>query len=650
MEIVYFWIEDFKNLKKIGINFGSEYEFAIDKIDDSAIYLNAKKNEKFVGNFYNNERIANISVLVGMNASGKSNLLSVLRIVCSYSSFANQWAIDKKLMQKKYLLIVKDNNEYHYLTSKNINIDLSKSKLQLSPISINNIQIQSIFYASAIEFTCYPINLYRAADCGVDVSSDYLLYEESKNNQGISTHKHEETLRQIQFIDFAKNNSISGLENTYYPNQLELYSKSMKDSITVEYNEVSAGKKNEVTNSIIRYFRDEFEYMLNKFDSEIDSNGLDDSQKYKLALLNHLLSYLILWFNTSNNKDIIPIGVDREKWLKEYDNMANNWKQNIESEYIKQHKYKSNCEFDILELDGKSFEEVIINFINCQNFLVAKPILEFWKLMKELISKSSLDFSIGSTLEIKVTIDKEDYRDFVKIQDSFLAELNKKSFIGHGFISVDWYGLSKGEKAYLNLFSRFLFAKQQILEQANISNNLLIMLDEGEDGFHLEWQKRYVKNIIDILPEIFQTEKWKPNIQIIFSTHSPISLADVPNDRITYLAKIDEYSKVLKDDERPNTSFADNIHHLMSHTFFQDGGLAMGDFAKQKIKTIQRAIEQGNLSKSLLNQIYLIGEPIIRRQLLKLYEEKKPFDLNERMAQLEHELAKLKNQKENDKN
>lgn len=82
-QLVFFWIEKYRNLRNAGFNFGSEYVFSVESVDGTLV-VDKVKNEKYMPDFFLSEtkkRVRNVSAIIGENGSGKSNLLSALRIV-----------------------------------------------------------------------------------------------------------------------------------------------------------------------------------------------------------------------------------------------------------------------------------------------------------------------------------------------------------------------------------------------------------------------------------------------------------------------------------------------------------------------------------------------------------------------------------------
>jgi hypothetical protein len=205
-----------------------------------------------------------------------------------------------------------------------------------------------------------------------------------------------------------------------------------------------------------------------------------------------------------------------------------------------------------------------------------------------------------------------------------------------GFIDIspgNLIELSSGEKAVLDLLSRFHFSIQEIKKESNeigdeadiFPRHFCILLDEGDMGFHPVWKKKYVKIIVDVLPKLFEEFK-NSTVQIIFTTHDPLTLSDMPNTNVIYLKKEKEFCKVLQleDSMRPKKSFGANISTLLSDSFFVDDGL-VGDFAIQKInKTIEWINDPKDMSNVEYHEkvIEIIDELLLKKKLAEMFTEK----------------------------
>ena len=219
------------------------------------------------------------------------------------------------------------------------------------------------------------------------------------------------------------------------------------------------------------------------------------------------------------------------------------------------------------------------------------------------------------------------------------------------------YGISSGERALYTFFSRLIgeiFGKQGEIHHAAINKiihdnkydgkTIIILLDEPDLQLHPEWQQKFIDMLLHLLWLYFP----KVNFQIIITTHSPILLSDIPKSNVIFIDKNFDGSSRVCNEVDFNETFAANIHSLYNNSFFLDG-IPIGCFAKRKLEELYNRINNGVLSDNIIEDIYRIGEPIIRGVLLKLYDEKrKSSKKSERIKMLQKELSKLKEEPNND--
>jgi hypothetical protein len=106
------------------------------------------------------------------------------------------------------------------------------------------------------------------------------------------------------------------------------------------------------------------------------------------------------------------------------------------------------------------------------------------------------------------------------------------------FIKFDWPGLSSGQMAMFNIFSRFHYLRSLDVNNMNLnspnkepvgewklSKNIIIFIDEGELYFHPQWQKEFLATLLKGLKYIFyysdkpetNEDKTSRNIQLVAS-------------------------------------------------------------------------------------------------------------------------------------
>jgi len=73
MELVYLWVENYKNIHKQGFNFSPRFRC---EYDDEKNELTIDENDDYIENFFGKN--INVTAIVGKNGSGKSNLLQAL--------------------------------------------------------------------------------------------------------------------------------------------------------------------------------------------------------------------------------------------------------------------------------------------------------------------------------------------------------------------------------------------------------------------------------------------------------------------------------------------------------------------------------------------------------------------------------------------
>lgn len=184
-----------------------------------------------------------------------------------------------------------------------------------------------------------------------------------------------------------------------------------------------------------------------------------------------------------------------------------------------------------------------------------------------------------------------------------------------------------------------------------VYKHINIIFDEVELYFHPEFQKNFISNLIQNLT-ISEFKDFSFNI--IFSTHSPFILSDIPTENILRLSE----GIPLSSNDGAN-SFGANIHDLLADEFFL-GGNTVGKFASNKIdkiinqvycqykiNEINKDIENSyfaaktnavliNLKEEMENElknfsfyknediskiISMIGEPLISKKLDEMFKE-----------------------------
>ena len=194
--------------------------------------------------------------------------------------------------------------------------------------------------------------------------------------------------------------------------------------------------------------------------------------------------------------------------------------------------------------------------------------------------------------------------------------------------------MSSGQMSFISLFARLY---QFVTKPGDgIERPVVIFLDEAETTLHPEWQQRLVSYLIRFL-NVFMPER---RYQLIFASHSPTLLSDIPKGNCVFLQWSEKNDKnglpinesvpfTVKDGECENT-FGANIYDLYHNAFFLEHG-AIGEFAEEKIQDALKAVKKAAttelvgdknapLDKEIDLLMNLVGDRIVHRYFQRLKE------------------------------
>lgn len=273
---------------------------------------------------------------------------------------------------------------------------------------------------------------------------------------------------------------------------------------------------------------------------------------------------------------------------------------------------------------------------------LSRIVPEFIDYLDNLINSESIQLDpTGNGLILKIDENSEQY--FKELMQFYLKVKGVTPFL-----KFRWRSLSTGEQSFLSLVSRFHHLKHHEIGSDNLKKDLIILIDEGDAGYHPEWQRQFFKNTMEFISKLFADH----NIQLIFTANAPFLTSDLPKYCVNFIEKISSDEVVIHEKQNSRSeTFASNIHTLFSDSFYMDGAL-IGSFAKYKIDTIIKYLNSKDYIDQKLHYkktIDLIGEPIVRRKLQTMWNEK--FGLDQELAfllsQVEEVRNKIKNRNQN---
>lgn len=185
-----------------------------------------------------------------------------------------------------------------------------------------------------------------------------------------------------------------------------------------------------------------------------------------------------------------------------------------------------------------------------------------------------------------------------------------------------------------------------------------IIFDEIELYFHPEYQRRFIFELLEKLKKIEKNIENIKGINIVFCTHSPFILSDIPKQNVLFLGENEMGNK---------NTFTGNISMMLSSSFFMKD--LIGEFLKRKINQLLEKLNQQKeeyrkeeedkkkqkkrkyKSKMLMDNtekleafkfIELIDEPILKHKLKEMFRETYPDFWKDREKQMkENELKDL---------
>lgn len=617
------------------INLGGEFIYSFNK-KDSVIYISRKRNDDFLEGFFDKTnldcKLLTVNAIVGQNGTGKSSILDSIRSLFIENSSALP-------INNTFLFFETENKDKIKIVSsiydrKGVTVVKSSQNDLIIPQTRSNSDYQTIYYSPHFDFKHNP-NFDNIDN--FDISFDKFLEEDLE--------------------DLSNKKSAQSGWN-YSPSQELLFKNSIRQILFLASDLVN---KEKIFHDLFNFPQFGDARLVIRGHKEEKEWNTPSSFRPGLAVIKKKLKEeLDDWHKVRKFKSQGRVSnqIDVNKYILKR-NIIGDLISVLERQMEKQNTYLSQGRFEYENFERDSLREnahdSFLMFIDsCYLSEGANKIKAFdYEIIKQLIHElySSIDkIEIERNVENEgLVVNSEDAIKILQLQRDFIHSLfnyydffyeNKKINSLEKNNRIDGFinympttkRLSSGENALLNLFSRlydFLNSKLSgVTQQLNQTKNYILLLDEADLGFHPVWKKKFVNSIIKTIPYFFNMIDSKPTIQILFTTHDPLTLSDLPNKNIVYLYKDSESSetKVLDYEDllRPNKSFAANITDLLADSFYIEDGL-IGDFAKEKLKDIitwldnKDEIKNAEKYKSIVK---IIDEPIVQRKLAEMYDSK----------------------------
>ena len=222
-----------------------------------------------------------------------------------------------------------------------------------------------------------------------------------------------------------------------------------------------------------------------------------------------------------------------------------------------------------------------------------------------------------------IIVDTEHWEEFGGFLDDYTEAMKRFDFLEFSYEPV----LSSGEMSFLSMFARLydfldrMNGSREMLDQMRKNNyppneiptrlvrrsfspQTLVFLDEAETTLHPEWQRCIVLFVISF----FNAATFDCAPHLVFATHSPMILSDVPKGNVAFLDDSGQARLPL------HNTFGGNVYDLYRLGFFMENG-AVGAFAVDKIKA---AMGQSDINVKKGEREFVIdhvGDGLVRTYL-----------------------------------
>ncbi len=644
MELLYVYIENYRNLVKREFNLSGNFKF---KLENETLH-NTEVSPCIPEDFFG-ERINNVTVLIGENGSGKTTFFRFLTthlVAGNYDGVVQFLAVFRNVDNQ-----CQDDLKPEFKVLKN-GLDEIKLDFQHEIVEEPLSQVHTISYTP-----------YSALDKGESILldqignwinlSDIAMLRGDFESQ---TNKDRRELDNTSFIEVANlmrtmniKREVELMANPIYkkfrmPHYIATKIRVPSESLDIikEY----FTNYNLATETDQRGIKD-YIYEIEKIvkNKNWDEVNRPDTLFFLTLIIEVFSSEVSAWFQSAHlyQSDIEEHYKSRElvlnsvlEWLREVDFINDrkyNWLDLYASMEIKKSilfttfltTLRSNLPILMKVFSGKDSSPEIENYV------------DGWKYRYLFLTDCQKQEEIS------------DFNDLVRFLNS-ISRYTRPFVFEYLDSHLSPYIMSAGESLNLKLYSRLL--SSQVWDNVRISldkKTLVLALDETDMGLHPRWQQSFISDLLKFLNELLAYHMPNDQLikaQVILATHSPIFLSDIPSSNIVWLSTNSD-----KLNPKGTSGFAGNIFDLFNDNFFLDNTY-IGAFAKSKIDSLISYLSdegEGNNKEwdriKARQVINLISEDILRLTLEGLFDDKFRSDDPDWIQRRIEELIRLQNRK-----
>lgn len=661
LELVFFYINQAssKFIEKTGFNFSANYNFYVEYIDGKYVLKQNVCKNLLPTDFFDRQKcVTNITAIVGENGAGKTTLLNMLsdyygsvkdkehdsvydnyfmekyekdkklaiyredaELVCYHNldNFVNETEVKEVCLQQgspELAEIIRDNKAFEniskicisnsmYSLEDGVSTHESISKISLNVNSLKT--LKSIFYKKKCRKETFCVGGYYEIQ-------DIVCYVKKANEF--------QQILDMLYLQYVNENNIESMFVKNIVGTLEIKFQTVIKLLEDRYKGFTEEKRNDLP--LIKYFNEMVNKRLAGFDFELMKTDI-----FVVIYIN--LLYELLVYRRITECDGEQSINNKEELVKYITNAIN--------ELLRQNdRYAGIFQENLQEI--QEYERVIAN---CRMYHCSLP-------LSDLAYVSYKEVEHGS----------EAYNQFLELIKKSVYE-RKYSYVLK-YIDIGGLRLASGERALLNFFSwihmvpYFNYISNDVVE--SLRENVLLLIDEIDLYCHPLWQQKLLNYLIEEIKAEYSDKK----VQIIFTTHSPIVLSDMPRSNVIFLKREKDKCHIDNEDNHEET-FGANIYKLFNDAFFLGKKGQIGEFAREKIQAIIDKIKPDTRNmeeviypslteeeiRSLEQQIALIGEKIIKDKLYEMLYKCKynSLDLRQKKIKIyEEKIKRLQNEED----
>ena len=658
LELVFFYINQASSnfIEKKGFNFSANYYFYVECIDEKYVLKQKACKNLLPSNFFDEQEcITNITAIVGENGAGKTTLLNMLsdyygsvkdeehapaydnffmekyekdktlaiyleasELICYHNidNFVNEAGVKECYLHQgssELAEIVRDNKGFEniskicisnsmYSLEDGVSTHESISKISLNVNSLKT--LKSIFYRKKFRKETSCVGGYHEIQD--------IVCNAKKPNEF-------QQILDVLYLQYIRENHIESVFVNNILGTLEIKFQTVVKYIEERYKDFTEEECKELP--LRKYFDAMIKQKLSGFNFELMKTDI-----FVVVYIN-LLYELLVYCRQSEfiNEQLICNKEDLVTYIS----------YKINELLQRKDKYATLFQEDFQEI--QEYESVMEN---CRMYPCSLPVSDW-----AYVSYKEIEYG------------NEAYDQFLALIKKSVFERDRSYVLK--YIDIGGLRLASGERALLNFFSwihlvpYFNYISNDVVE--SLRENVLLLIDEIDLYCHPLWQQKLIYYLIEEIKAEYSDKK----VQIIFTTHSPIVLSDMPRSNVIFLKRENDRCSVDEYDNHEET-FGANIYKLFDDAFFLGKKGQIGEFARTKIQYIIDKIKPdmrgaGEVIYPSLTedevcllelQISLVGEKIIRDKLYEMLYKCKYNSLDFRQKRIklyEEKIRQLQN-------